>query len=148
MIGQEICPRNRTRVTAWVIMIYLLQTKLDEVFKSTRESINESQGTGRSLMLVFVILGIAIVLIFLQQWRKRKALPKPVNHHGKLLKEVMQTIALKPAEMKQLKQIAEEQSFSSPLVLLLCPSLLAKAIQNRTPEEKQAIVHIFKNVKS
>jgi len=64
--------------------------------------------------------------------RKRDLSPRSLNHQGKLLKEVMKRINLKPSEVRQLKTLAEEQSVSSPLTLLLCPSVLAKAVKHQS----------------
>ncbi len=41
----------------------------------------------------------------------------------------MRTVDLRPAEVKQLKMLADDQNVSSPLTLLLCPSVLAKAVK-------------------
>jgi hypothetical protein len=128
--------------------LILAQSKLEDVLKSTGDSLDQSQGSGRTLALIFAILGVAVLLVILQQRRKQAAVPTAVNHQGRLLKEVLHDLPLKPAAIKQLKQMAEQQSCSSPLVMLLCPSLLAKAMQNRTPEEKQALVNLYKNIKS
>lgn len=132
----------------FIATLILAQSKLEDVLRSTRDSIDQSQGSGRTLALIFSIVGVAIVLLILQQRRKQTAVPTAVNHQGRLLKEVLHDLPLKPAEVKQLKQMAEQQSCSSPLVMLLCPSLLAKAMQNRTPEEKLALVNLYRNIKS
>ena len=65
------------------------------------------------------------------QRSKREISPKPLQHHGKLIKEVTRGLSLRPAEIKQLRILAEEmrgpggESLSSPLSLLLLPSVLA-----------------------
>jgi len=41
-------------------------------------------------------------------------------------------INLRPSEVRQLKVLAEEQQVSSPLTLLLCPSVLAKAVKHQS----------------
>ena len=60
---------------------------------------------------------------------RRRRTPKALNHHGKLLKELAAAVSLKPAEVKQLKLLADEQKLSNPLTLILCPSILAKAVK-------------------
>jgi hypothetical protein len=53
-----------------------------------------------------------------------------VNHHGKLLKEIAKSAHLRPREVKRLKILADDvgrrrgEPLASPLVLLLCPSLM------------------------
>ncbi len=124
----------------------LAEMKLEDVFRSTHDSMDEGPGSGR---LIILILGAAImvgVLVALQYRRKRQALPRAVNHHGKLVKELMKPVGLKPAEMSKLKEVAEEQGLGDPLVLLLCPSLLAKAAQDRSPEDKKVLTGLVKRM--
>jgi hypothetical protein len=45
------------------------------------------------------------------------------------LKEIAREMHLKPAEIRQLRLLADRQQIVSPLVLLLCPSLLTKAVR-------------------
>lgn len=45
------------------------------------------------------------------------------------MKEIVRQIDLRPAEVRQLKILAEAQNVSSPITLLLCPSVLAKAVK-------------------
>jgi len=42
--------------------------------------------------------------------------------------------------LRQLKALAEEQGLSSPLALLLCPSVFAKAVRGRSGELGKRIV--------
>ena len=48
--------------------------------------------------------------------------------------------------MRQLKQLADEQSCSSPLVLLMCPSLMAKALANKSADQKKAIAPMIRKL--
>src|SRR5258706_15120149 len=61
-------------------------------------------------------------------------MPTAVNHPGKLQKELTRQISLKPAELKQLKILAEGERragnpVESPMVFLLCPSAFAAAMR-------------------
>lgn len=107
----------------------LAQVKLEDVFKSTQENIGRDPSSGRLLGVLLGTIAIVLLLVLLQHRLKRNATPKKVNHQGKLLKEVLQTVPLKNPELKQLKDLAERQGCSSPLTLLLCPSLLAKGME-------------------
>ena len=75
--------------------------------------------------------------MLLHQRFKRQASPKAIHHPAKLTKELAQAVALKPAEIKQLKTLADQIqaqhgiTIQSPLTLLLCPSLLAKAMKEQ-----------------
>jgi len=124
----------------------LAEVKLEDVFQSTTESMKEGPGSGRLMILIIGAVVMILVLIAMQAWRRRGAMPAPVNHHGKLLKQVAKPLGLKSAEIKQLKQLADEQDLSSPLVLLLCPSLLARAAQDRSPEEKKMLAGLVKRM--
>ena len=63
-------------------------------------------------------------------------MPKALNHSGKLVKEISKTMNLKPAEIKQLKVLADGQDVGKPLVLLLCPSLLSQGGQAGAGESR------------
>jgi hypothetical protein len=101
----------------------------DEVLKSISNNVGESVDPGKLLAAVFGVAAFVILIALVSQRRKRIITPKPLNHPGKLLKEVSRSVSLKPAEVKQLKLLAEAQD-SSPLLLLLCPSMLGKAVKS------------------
>jgi hypothetical protein len=122
----------------------LLAITQDDVFKSISQNVSGEgdSGEGGGKIFLAVILGaVAIILLLslLSLRRKREAVPKAINHPGKLLKEMLKQIPLKPSELRQLKVLteAEKQADSpiqSPLVFILCPSALAHAI--RSPKVK------------
>jgi len=127
-------------------MHLLAQVKLEDVFQSTQESMKQQPGSERVFALVVGMLALIALLIVLQQRRKRQATPRPVNHHGRLLKEVRKVLPLKSAEVRGLKTLAQRQDCSNPLVLLLCPSLLAKAVQDSTPEDRKVFGQLIKHL--
>ncbi len=104
----------------------------EEVLKSLNQNLNEPADPSKFVALLFGAAGIVILLVLFSHRRKRDLSPRSLNHQGKLLKEVMKRINLKPSEVRQLKTLAEEQSVSSPLTLLLCPSVLAKAVKHQS----------------
>jgi hypothetical protein len=122
------------------------QVKLEDVFKSTKESMNQEAGPERLIALGLGALAVVLLLIFLQYRRKAESMTKPVNNQNRLLREMTRTLALKDAEMRQLQEMANEQSCSSPLVLLMCPSLMAKALANKSPEQKKAIAPMIRKL--
>lgn len=125
----------------------LAQVKLEDVFKSTHESMNG--GAGSSGQLLAILLGTAallLLMLLLNYHRRNQATPRPVNHRGKLLKELLKVAPLKSAEVKQLKRLAERQSCSSPLVLLLCPSVLEKAIKSQPPAQRPTLTRVLERV--
>src|SRR5687768_7170852 len=92
------------------------------------------------LALLAAAGGLAVLLVALGYRRQREVSPKGLNHRGKLLKEMCKAIPLKPSEVRQLKLLAEHQDLSSPLTLLLCPSLLARAAQQHPGRVDHAAV--------
>jgi len=120
--------------------------KLEDVFKSTKESMNQEAGPERLIALGLGALAVVVLLIFLQYRRKAEAMTKPLNNQNRLVKEVTRTLALKDQEVRQLQQLADEQSCSSPLVLLMCPSLMAKALASKSPDQKKAIAPMIKKL--
>lgn len=114
----------------------------EDVFRSISQNVNESSGGGK--LLAVVAAGVAVVLllaVLLQQRQQRATSPKSVQHPGRLLKEVMKVVPLKPVELKQLKLLVErkrdddednpgEVRVESPLTLILCPSVLVRAMRN------------------
>ena len=122
----------------------LLAITQDDVFKSISQNVSgegDSGEGGGKIFLAVILVAIAIILLLslLSLRRKREALPKAVHHPGKLLKEMLKQIPLKPAELRQLKALAEAEKeagspIESPLVFILCPSALARAM--RSPNVK------------
>jgi hypothetical protein len=127
-------------------MLATKQVKLEDVFQSTKDSMSQEAGPERLIALGLGAVVVVVVLIFLQKRVKADVVAKPVNHQSRLIKEVMKTVALKEAEMKQLKQLANEASCSNPLVLLMCPSLMAKALAGKSAEERKAIAPMIKKL--
>jgi hypothetical protein len=96
----------------------------EEVLKSINQNVGKGVDPNKFLAVALSIVGVIVVIALLAYRRKRVVVPKVLNHQGKLVKEVARAVNLKPAELKRLKVIADAQDLSSPLVLLLCPSLL------------------------
>jgi hypothetical protein len=121
--------------------------KLEDVFKSTQESMNQGGGSDRALALVLGGMALAVLLLVLSQRRKHAAIPRGMNHPRKLLKEVVKVTQLKSSEMRQIQKLADEQGCGSPLTLLLCPSILARATQDKSPSERQALGRIVRKLR-
>jgi hypothetical protein len=111
------------------------QPTQEEVFQSIKDNVGPSQ-TDYSKLLPYFLAGLGLVILLVlvsQRKRQETATPKPLNHQGKLLREVLKTVPLRAAELKQLRMLADarEERLASPLTLLLCPSLLAEAVHVR-----------------
>lgn len=103
----------------------------EEVFKSIQDNVGSSTDPKKFFAFLAGVAGLIILLAVLSNRKKREITPNVLNHQGKLLKEIMRKVDLRPAELRQLKLLAESQKVTSPLTLLLCPSVLAKAVKER-----------------
>jgi hypothetical protein len=106
----------------------------EDVLKSISENVSHGS-SGNGTMFLWVLLGaigLILLLALLNSRGQREEAPKTFNHEGKLLKELMKELAIKPAEWKQLKLLADGEreagnDLGNPLVFLLCPSLMVSA---------------------
>jgi len=122
------------------------QVKLEDVFKSTKENMTQEAAPERLIALALGAVAVVALLVFLQYRRKAESMAAPMNNQHRLIKEMTRTLALKEGEMRQLKELADEQSCSSPLVLLMCPSLMAKALANKSADQKKAIAPMIRKL--
>ncbi|MFI5381004.1 MAG: hypothetical protein ACHRHE_17025 [Tepidisphaerales bacterium] len=126
--------------------VLVAQMTLDDFYRSTRESLNEAPDTGRVIALLALAAVLLIVLAVLHARYSRQAVPLRVNHQGRLTKAVGKALSLKSDELAQLAKAAQEQNLASPLVLLLCPSLLAKTIAAKTGPEREVLMRLAKRL--
>ena len=119
---------------------FLTQVKLDDVFKSTQDQMNAGPDSNRLLGLLLGMVAIVLLLIVVHYRRQREVRPRATNHRGKLLREVLKQLPLRSAEVKQLKALAEQENCTSPLVLLLCPSVLTKGLQKRGAKANRKVL--------
>ena len=156
--NREVLRRSRTRtrlVFALALGFWLLASSplladptQEEVFRSIGRNVSEPVDTGRLVGVLAAIAGAIALLFVVGQRRSRTpAGPKALHSHGKLLKEVLRSVPLKPAELKQLKLLAElmrgaadGEAIKSPLTLVLCPSALARAAKIRSDKINPKIV--------
>ena len=116
----------------------------EDVLRSIGENVSEPVDSGRVVAVLATIAGAIGLLVVVGQRRRRPPGPKALRHHGKLLKEVLRAVPLKPAELKQLKQLAEQargaDAIESPLTLMLCPSVLVRAAQAKSDKINRKVV--------
>ena len=103
----------------------------EDVFKSINENVGSSVDGTKVLAIMAAAAGIVIILVLFNRRQTREAVPTALNHQGKLLRELMKSAGLKPAEARQLKALvelaeAEGEPIESPVTLLLCPSVMKK----------------------
>jgi hypothetical protein len=111
----------------------------NDVFKSIQDNVGQSDGSAtKAIPWICGGVGVILLLALFGRRQSRQAAPRIVNHSGRLMKEIMGQVSLKPRELKQLKLAADEISDpdrdtpTNPLVLLLCPSLLVRTINDES----------------
>jgi len=138
--------------SAFSLQHFLATPTQEDVFKSIKTSVDEPSSSGKVLPFLMAGAAVIIVLALFTQRRKREFSPKALNHQGKLLKEVLKTVPLRSAEVKQLKLLAESNRTAvtgpvSPLTLLICPSLFVRSLRNRAVKtDSRALAQLAKRV--
>jgi len=107
---------------------------MDEITRSFNQNMDQEPDYSRMVPWLFGAAGAVLVVMFFRQWQKREAMPRTLNHPGKLVREVAKIVEIDPVELKRLKLLALEHDCSSPLTLLLCPSILKKQ-EAETPQK-------------
>ncbi len=126
----------------------------EDVFRSIQENVgNETPGAGdKAIPFVVAGAGLVILLAALSNRRKREVSPRTLNNHTKLVKEIMRTVPLRQAEVRQLKMLLDVQTGDQrprhPLTLILCPSVLATALKSNRPAkmDRKVMIQIAKKV--
>lgn len=153
-IANRSFPRPALRVLVTVCVLVLpyvfglppasAAATANDVFRSFNENVSERTDYSKLLPWVCGAAGLIILLVLLTNRQKRQAVPKPLNHSKKLLREVAKALALKSAEVKQLKLLADEHGCDSPLTLLLCPSLLSQAAAAKNSRtDRKVLAQLF-----
>jgi hypothetical protein len=126
----------------------------EEVFKSIGESVDEPVDSSKVLGVLAGIGGVLVLMVVLGQRRGREKKGRSPNQPRKLMKEVLRSVPLKKAELKQVKLLSQElrpggrdERVESPLTLLLCPSLLAEAAkQSRGKADLPVVAGLVKKL--
>jgi hypothetical protein len=112
----------------------------EEVFQSTKQNMDSTVDISKAVPYLLAGISLAIMWGLYNHHRKRRTTPGKLNSPGRLSREVCRRISLRPVEMKQLKLLADEQEIEYPLTLILCPSLLGKAIRTPGAQVDRAVV--------
>ena len=120
----------------------------EDVFRSISNNVGPKPGEGgKGLAMLLCGAGGLILLVLLAGSRaRRQAVPQPLNHSRKLMREVMKAVPLRRGEVRQLKLLADSatvdggEPVESPLTLLLCPSVLARALKHRPAKVDRAVI--------
>jgi hypothetical protein len=120
-------------------MVYLLAAGItqDQALNSIRQTLGSRVDAMMLLWVAFVVLVVLGGLFYINRWANKRASSEGLNHPGKLVKEVSTAVGIKPAELKKLRLLMEQinqngqNRVKNPMVLLLCPSVLAKAMKKK-----------------
>lgn len=103
----------------------------DEVLQSINDNVRSSADFYAAVPYLVTMAGLLILALLVHyQLKHHKKGPRKTNNPAKLSREMCRRISLRSIELKQLKVLAEEQDVEYPLTLILCPSLLGKAIRS------------------
>jgi hypothetical protein len=120
----------------------------DEVFRSINQNVGSTVDIDKWIPYILSGFGFVILVVLYNHRRQRQVTPRTLNHPGKLMKEICSSIELRPQELKQLKILAEDQKLTYPLTLLLCPSVMAKAVRNRSVQvDRQVIQQVVQRLR-
>ena len=128
------------------VMNLLAQLKQEDVFKSISDNVGGKTDPRVFYVASLLVVALVLLLAVVNSYKKRKASPKAVNHQGKLIKEILKSVPLKGGEVKQLRAMATEQQCTSPLTLVLCPSLLAKGMNTRGKADKKVVMGVARKM--
>jgi hypothetical protein len=124
----------------------LAQLKQEDVFKSISDNVGRTTDPKVFYVAALLVVALVLLLAVVNSIRKRKASPRPVNHQGRLIKEILKSVPLKGGEVKQLRAMAAEQQCTSPLTLVLCPSLLARGMNTRGKADKKVVMGVARKM--
>jgi hypothetical protein len=99
----------------------------EDVLRSFNQSMDQEPDYSKLLPWLLLFAAATVAVVVFRQRQKRQAVPRALNHPGKLIREVVKMAEIDPVQMKELKALAQEHGCDSPLTLLLCPSLMGKA---------------------
>jgi hypothetical protein len=112
----------------------------EEVFRSLNQNMDAPVDMSKAVPYLLAALGVIILVILFNYHRNRQSSPRSLNHPGKLTRELARRLNLRSVELRQLKLLAEEQQLEHPLTLILCPSVLGKAIRAPSARVDRGVV--------
>lgn len=109
----------------------------DQAMNSIRQNLGSRIDTPLLIWVGVLVVIVVAALIYFSKRAAKKESGVKLNHPGKLVKEISQAVGLKPAEMKKLRELSDKLELpgnvrvKNPMILLICPSLLAKAMKKK-----------------
>ncbi len=119
----------------------------EDVFKSISENMGAKTDNSHFLAGMAIVAGVAILIGIFTRRKPPAAKKQSLNNPTRLMKEIVRATSLRPAEVKYLKTLAERESISSPLTLLLCPSVLLRAARtSNSKAEKRLLLQVTRKL--
>jgi hypothetical protein len=112
----------------------------EEVFQSINDNVRSTADFTRAVPFMLVGAGAIILCALINYHRKHRKAPRKAYNPKRLSRELCRRISLRSVELKQLKVLADEQEVEYPLTLILCPSLLGKAIRSQNARVDRVVV--------
>ena len=112
----------------------------EEVFQSINDNVRSTDDFTKAVPYMLVGAGVFILCLLFNYHRKHRKVPRKAYNPSRLSRELCRRINLRSVELKQLKILAEDQEVEYPLTLILCPSLLGKAIRSQNLKVDRAVV--------
>ena len=111
--------------SAYVLLMYLspvghcghvgaaavAQPTQEEVLRQIGQNVGSTVDIENGFRTSFAGIAFTILVVLYNYRQQRQVTPRTLNHPGKLLKEICNSIELKPQELKQLKILAEDQNW-------------------------------------
>jgi hypothetical protein len=107
----------------------------EDVFRSIQQNVGSPGENHSAAPFFYLMLGLIGLILVIHFRRQRTTEPGTLNHPGKLMKELSRALGLSKSEIRQLRLLAKQASVESPIVLLLCPSVLSLALRTSTSEK-------------
>ena len=108
------------------------ETAEQEFKRSLQESMDAPVDPTKLVAFVLAMVALILAAVVFNKWRAVAGRPRStraLNSPGKLIREICKGVNLRPVEIKQLRVLCDQQNIASPLVMLLCPSVLGKAVK-------------------
>jgi hypothetical protein len=113
---------------AWMAAPVRAMTQ-DDVFRSIQDNVGKDQDNHLLWPMLCAVGGVIILLVLYNQRREREVTHAAMNNPSRLLREVEKKAGLKKNEIRQIRMLAAETPEGDPLLMLVCPSLLANALK-------------------
>ena len=137
-------PRHAGKMRAWFAIASLLffaapslAVTDEDIVRSFNEHMVQEPDYTAFIPWLLGLAAVVIIVIYVRQRQKIAAVPKALNHPGKLVREMTKLADIDSAEMKKYKAIARQMQVESPLTLMLCPSLLNAPLPGAPQEAGQ-----------